>query len=110
MEMSSIYERFLSGLATDASVLDAGCDSGRDARAFADLGFSISAFDASEELAKRASEQSGFAVDVRRFEDVDEVAQYDAIWCCVSLLHVPLSDMHGVLSKLWTELKEGCRM
>jgi superfamily II DNA or RNA helicase/HKD family nuclease/SOS-response transcriptional repressor LexA len=110
VDMSPIYERFLNGLAPSASILDAGCGSGRDARAFADLGFTVSAFDASEELAKRASEHCGFAVDVRRFEDVDEVAQYDAIWCCASLLHVPLSDMHGVLSKLWAALKAGGRM
>lgn len=110
VDMSPIYERFLNGLAPSASILDAGCGSGRDARAFADLGFNVSAFDASEELAKRASEHCGFAVDVRRFEDVDEVAQYDAIWCCASLLHVPLLDMHGVLSKLWAALKAGGRM
>ena len=110
VDMSPIYERFLNGLAPGASILDAGCGSGRDARAFADLGFTVSAFDASQELAKRASEHCGFAVAVRRFEDVDEVAQYDAIWCCASLLHVPLSDMHGVLSKLWAALKAGGRM
>ena len=110
VDMSPIYERFLNGLALGANILDAGCGSGRDARAFTDLGFNVSAFDASEELAKRASEHCGFAVDVRRFEDVDEVAQYDAIWCCASLLHVPLSDMHGVLSKLWAALKAGGRM
>jgi 2-polyprenyl-3-methyl-5-hydroxy-6-metoxy-1,4-benzoquinol methylase len=110
VDMSPIYERFLNGLAPSAIILDAGCGSGRDARAFADLGFTVSAFDASDELAKRASEYCGFAVDVRRFEDVDEVAQYDAIWCCASLLHVPLSDMHGVLSKLWTALKAGGRI
>jgi len=110
VDMSPIYQRFLNGLAPGASILDAGCGSGRDARAFADLGFTVNAFDASEELAKRASEHCGFAVDVRRFEDVDEVAQYDAIWCCASLLHVPLSDMHGVLSKLWAALKAGGRM
>ena len=110
VDMSPIYARFLNGLAPSASILDAGCGSGRDARAFADLGFNVSAFDASDELAKRASEHCGFAVDVRRFEDVDEVAQYDAIWCCASLLHVPFSDMHGVLSKLWAALKAGGRM
>jgi superfamily II DNA or RNA helicase/SAM-dependent methyltransferase/SOS-response transcriptional repressor LexA len=110
VDMGPIYERFLDGLAPGASILDAGCGSGRDARAFAERGFSVSAFDASVELAKRASEHCGFAVDVRRFEDVDEVAQYDAIWCCASLLHVPLLDMPSVLSKLWAALKAGGRI
>lgn len=110
VDMSPIYHRFLDGLAPGAYILDAGCGSGRDARAFANQGFTVSAFDASFELAKRASEHCGFAVDVRRFEDVNEVGQYDAIWCCASLLHAPLSDMHAVLSKLWTALKAGGRI
>eukprot|EP01041_Mallomonas_annulata_P036435 gene36435-59542_t len=43
VDMSPIYERFLNGLASGANILDAGCGSGRDARAFADLGFTVSA-------------------------------------------------------------------
>lgn len=110
VDMTPIYERFLDGLAPGARILDAGCGSGRDARAFADLGYAVTAFDASVELAKRATEHCGFAVDVQRFEDVNEVAHFDAIWCCASLLHVPLADMPMVLTKLWTALKAGGRI
>jgi superfamily II DNA or RNA helicase/HKD family nuclease len=110
VDMSPIYGRFLDGLAPGARILDAGCGSGRDARAFADLGFTVRAFDASVELASRASAHCGFAVEVLRFEDVVEIAQYDAIWCCASLLHVPLAEMSGVLSRLWRALKAGGRI
>ena len=110
VDMSPIYGRFLDGLPAGAHILDAGCGSGRDARAFADRGFVVSAFDASSELAKRASEHCDFEVEVRRFEDVDEIAQYEAIWCCASLLHVPLADIPMVLSKLWAALKAGGRL
>jgi superfamily II DNA or RNA helicase/HKD family nuclease/protein-L-isoaspartate O-methyltransferase len=110
VDMSAIYARFLDGLAPGAHILDAGCGSGRDARAFADRGFTVKAFDASEELAKRASEHCGFTVDVRHFDDVDEIGQYDAIWCCASLLHVASAEIPTVLSKLWRALKTGGRI
>lgn len=110
VDMSPIYGRFLDGLTPDAHILDAGCGSGRDARAFADRGFTVKAFDASEELARLASEHCGFTVEVRHFDDVYEIDQYDAIWCCASLLHVPRAEMLVVLSKLWRALKAGGRI
>jgi 2-polyprenyl-3-methyl-5-hydroxy-6-metoxy-1,4-benzoquinol methylase len=88
VDMSPIRERFAAMLDAGARVLDAGCGSGRDAKAFAQQGFRVSAFDASPELAVRASDHCGFAVEVRTFHDVDEVNAYDGIWCCASLLHV----------------------
>jgi 2-polyprenyl-3-methyl-5-hydroxy-6-metoxy-1,4-benzoquinol methylase len=89
VDMSTLRWRFLSGLAPGARVLDAGCGSGRDARAFAEAGFAVRAVDASPALARLASAHSGLEVAVRRLEDLDEVAAYEAIWCCASLLHVP---------------------
>jgi hypothetical protein len=91
VDMAPIRQRFIARLPPGGHILDAGCGSGRDARAFAEAGFRVTAFDASAELARLASAHCGFAVAERRFEDVDEVAQFDGIWCCASLLHVPLA-------------------
>jgi superfamily II DNA or RNA helicase/HKD family nuclease/SOS-response transcriptional repressor LexA len=110
VDMSPIRERFLDGLKPQAHILDAGCGSGRDAKAFFDAGFQVSAFDASTELAALASEYCGFQVAVRRFEEVTEFERYDGIWCCASLLHVPGEDLPGVLSKLWRALRPGGRI
>ena len=44
----------LDGLPAGARILDAGCGSGRDAKAFAALGHRVTAFDASPELAALA--------------------------------------------------------
>ncbi len=107
VDMSPIRDRFAAMLVAGARVLDAGCGSGRDAKAFSERGFRVSAFDASPELAERASSHCGFAVDVRTFQDVDEVHAYDGIWCCASLLHVEPSEMPGVLARLWTALTPG---
>lgn len=107
LNMGPLHARFLSRLEPGAHVLDAGCGSGRDARAFAQAGFRVDAFDASEKLARLASDHCGFEVAVRRFEDVDEVAQFDGIWCCASLLHVPIDQMSGTLLRLWSALRPG---
>jgi superfamily II DNA or RNA helicase/SAM-dependent methyltransferase/SOS-response transcriptional repressor LexA len=107
VDMSHIRERFAAMLSAGARILDAGCGSGRDARAFSEQGFRVSAFDASPELAERASEHCGFTVDVRTFRDVDEVRAYDGIWCCASLLHVEPSAMPEVLERLWAALTPG---
>ena len=69
VDMSPLYEAFLSKLPTRAQVLDAGCGSGRDAKAFADRGHDVSAFDASAELARLASAHCGFEVAARTFSE-----------------------------------------
>jgi superfamily II DNA or RNA helicase/SAM-dependent methyltransferase/SOS-response transcriptional repressor LexA len=107
VDMAPIHLRFLEVLKPRAHILDAGCGSGRDAKAFAEAGYQVTAFDASAGLARLASAHCGFEVAVRRFEDVDEVAEFDGIWCCASLLHVPLSEMPAVLQRLWRALRPG---
>ena len=107
VDMAQIHQRFLAELTPGARILDAGCGSGRDARAFSEAGFQVTAFDASAELARLASTHCGFEVAVRRFEDVDEVETFDGIWCCASLLHVPLAAMPATLDRLWRALRPG---
>ena len=109
VDMSSLHARFVEGLPPppEASIWDAGCGSGRDARAFASLGYQVSAFDASPELCRLASKHCGFKVAQRTFQDVSEEAAYDGIWCCASLLHVPSDEMPEVLGQLWRALKPG---
>lgn len=45
VDMSPQYRAFLARLDPGAHILDAGCGSGRDAKAFADRGFAVTAFD-----------------------------------------------------------------
>ena len=105
VDMAPLYEKFLAGLPENAAILDAGCGSGRDARAFAKLGFKVTAFDASQELAKLASKHCGFEVAVRQFSSVSEVDAYDGVWCCASLLHVPRSQLRPQIERLWRTLR-----
>jgi len=105
--MAEIRDRFTALLPAHGAVLDAGCGSGRDAKAFAEQGFQVEAFDASLELAALASQHSGLPVKVMRFQELDAVARYDGIWCCASLLHVPRAELPEVFRRLAQALKAG---
>ena len=107
VDMGALHQRFLAGLQPGGSILDAGCGSGRDAKAFAEQGFLVAAFDASPALAALASEHSGMAVAVRTFSEVSEIASYDGIWACASLLHLPQADIPAALGGLWRALRSG---
>jgi SAM-dependent methyltransferase len=110
LDMSPLYEAFLSKLPTGAAILDAGCGSGRDACAFRDRGYRVTAFDASPALAALAAEHCGFEIQVRRFADVGEVEAYDGIWACASLVHVSLAQMPDTLGRLWRALRPRGRL
>lgn len=107
VDMSPLYARFLAGIAPGGHILDAGCGSGRDAKAFIDAGYRVSAFDASAAMAERASGYTGIPVAVSRFEDFVPPERYDGIWACASLLHVTHEHLPVVFATLWQALNDG---
>lgn len=107
VDMSLVYKRFTAKLPNDARLLDAGCGSGRDTRAFIGLGFSVDAFDASPEMAAIASDFCGVAVQVMSFLDLDAADVYDGIWACASLLHLHEENQPEALARLVSALKPG---
>jgi len=107
VDMSSLYETFTQHLAPGARVLDAGCGSGRDAKAFQEMGYQVEAFDASPAMVELAREHTGLPVKVMSFAEVDWKEEFDGIWCCASLLHVPAVELLGVMRRLADALKPG---
>lgn len=107
VDMSSLYETFTRHLAPGARVLDAGCGSGRDAKAFQEMGYQVEAFDASSAMVELAREHTGLPVQLMTFAEVEWKEEFDGIWCCASLLHVPAVELPGVMQKLADALKPG---
>jgi len=105
VNMASLYGEFLPLVKKGGLILDAGCGSGRDAKAFKVLGFRVHAIDASEELAKLAEQLINQPVHVTTFQQFKSQESFDAVWACASLLHVPFSELPGSIQKLSTSLK-----
>lgn len=105
-DMSLCRNMFLKYMVSSGHILDAGCGSGRDSKEFKELGYEVTAFDASEEICRFATEYLGQEVQCRRLEDVTEENCYDGIWASASLLHVAKKDLPNVLARLKRALKE----
>ena len=99
VDMSSLYAPFLEYVPKGGAILDAGCGSGRDVKAFLDLGYTVTAFDASKTMADLASSHTGQMVEVSRFQQMQFEQEFDGLWCCASLLHVPMLEFDDVLTR-----------
>ena len=100
VDLSDLRAVFLEHLRDGARILDAGCGSGRDAKAFAALGYQVEGLDASSKLAEMARANAGVPVHVGRLEELDRPNEFDGIWCCAAALHVAQRDILATLDRL----------
>jgi len=107
IDLSEIRNVFLEFIPEGGSILDAGCGSGRDTRAFLDAGYQVEAFDASTQLAQLASEFTGVEVSDSSFLNYASKTHYDGIWACSSLLHVPRVELSITVQHLANLLRIG---
>ena len=105
VDMTAIYQRFLPLIPEGGYILDAGCGSGRDAKAFTERGYYVDAFDASPALVELANTVNGVQATVDTFNSYTSLKAYDGIWACASLLHVPNSELTEAIQKLSSLLK-----
>lgn len=107
VDMSPLYQRFLTHMPNGGHILDAGCGSGRDAHAFLAQGYQVTAFDASKALARKASSLLGQNVRCCRFDEIAEIGVFDGVWACASLLHVGTHELPATVATLVRALRAG---
>ncbi len=106
-DMSSIRARFISYLPEHGSVLDAGCGSGRDSKAFMELRFDVYAMDASEAMVEHCRSVIGDRCVLATFRDYRTYMRFHGIWACASLLHLEPSELGDTIKKFTGFLKPG---
>ena len=98
---------FLDRLPPGARILELGCGGGQDAAAMIARGFDVDATDGTPALAAEAAKLLARPVRVMRFNELEAIEAYDAIWAAACLLHVPRPALPGVLARVWRALQPG---
>ncbi len=106
-DVGELYKPFLSQLNHGAHILDLGCGSGRDSKAFLGQGYRLTAMDGSAEMAACAAQTLGQEVSVTKFQELSYHDTFDGVWASASLLHCPRQQIHSVLSRIELALKHG---
>lgn len=107
VDVSALHDRFLSLLPANAYILDLGCGSGRDSKAFLDRGYRVRSVDGSAEMCRSASELTGQRVLCMMFNELAVESEFDGVWACASLLHVPAIELTSVFWRVARALKPG---
>jgi SAM-dependent methyltransferase len=109
VDISAIRDVFTGLLPAGSAILDAGCGSGRDTKAFLDARFKVTAFDASERMVEIAKEVTGADIAWSTFLEFKAPGRFNGIWACASLLHVPRGELMEVVAYLASMLEvRGC--
>ena len=98
-------DSFLDRLETGSRILELGCGGGRDSARIVERGFDLDATDGSPAMVRKANERFDVGAKVLRFDAIDAVEAYDAIWAHACLLHVARADLPGVLKAIHAALK-----
>ncbi len=88
-DMTGLYYEFEKYLTPGCKVLDLGCGSGRDSRYFSEKGYEVVAVDPSPAMCEKTKRIANVPVYQLKAEELDFENEFDAVWACASILHVP---------------------
>lgn len=106
VEFNKMQNMLLKYLKKGDYILDLGCGSGRDSKAFLEKGFKVVSVDGSEKLCNIASSYIGQEVIFTTFQNFKSDIKFNGIWACASILHLPYKDLKEVIKNLRNNLKE----
>lgn len=106
-DMSDARNKFLSYVPEGGTILDFGCGSGRDSKAFLNAGYQVVPLDGSPALCDSAQQLLDQPIICCNFQDYLATTHFDGIWACASLLHLKEDELSPVLVQLIKSLKLG---
>jgi SAM-dependent methyltransferase len=97
VDLSDFYKAFLAHIPNQGRILDLGCGSGRDTKFFVEQSYRVVALDASSEMVSSTKNIVDTEVHQMRFDEMNFDNEFDGVWACASLLHVPETALKEVL-------------
>ncbi len=105
-DMSSIYKLFLKYVPKGGCICDLGCGSGRDSKYFLEQGYKVIPVDGSINICRLASNFLGIKVENIKFQELNFISIFDAIWACSSLIFVSYEEMNYIINKILLSCKD----
>ena len=105
-DVTDLYTDFEECLNPGSRILDLGCGSGRDSKYFKSRNYDVVPVDGSPEMCREAAKYTGLLVRCIRFAELDYKEEFDGIWACASLLHVPQDELPSVMKRVGRALKQ----
>lgn len=104
--MSDIYKKFEAYLEQGDRILDLGCGSGRDSRYFLSEGYAVVALDPSIKMCEATAQLTSLKPLNISAQEINFENEFNGIWACASLLHVPKSVLPCIIYKIRKSLKK----
>lgn len=102
---SKTLKYFAANLPKKSNVLDYGCGPGLSAEYLANLGHSVTAFDASQNMLELVPKHERIKSYQATFDTFSENEIFDGIWASFSLLHAKRRDFPHLLTSIKRALK-----
>ncbi len=99
---SEEWRQFAAAVKPGGTILDVGCNSGRDTRQLLDLGYRVTGIDVSEQALRLCREQCPEArtIQMSLLDLVNLKEQFDGIWFSYALVHIPFRLVPDALAAL----------
>lgn len=98
-------ETFMTHLPAGSKVCDIGCGSGRDTIFLRKHGFVVTSIEPSIQLCKIVEARTGISPLCMTAQDINGIEEYEGMWACASLLHIPEEELPSVIDKIHGALK-----
>ena len=105
-DMSYIQSMFLKYIKPQGKILDVGFGSGRDSLAFLSKGYDVYSLDPCEAFIENGKTIGLPHLLKENIEDIKYKEEFDGIFCCASLLHLPKEKLPKVFKLLNNALKK----
>lgn len=94
------WRTFASHIKPKGKILDVGCGGGRDILHFQSLGFTVEAIEPATELANIARKKTNAKILELSIEELKAECEFDGVWACASLLHVPILNFQQAIQRI----------